>query len=85
MTFGGVQWDYAALMMVTGFVVTYAGQQLVYYVIRVFGRRSLIIIAMAALLTVGAVVMAYEAAATFWHVYPDHVFHHDSICGDNKY
>jgi hypothetical protein len=48
-TFGGVKWDYAAVLMVTGFLVTVAGQLLTYHVIATCGRRSVIILAMAVL------------------------------------
>ena len=84
MTFGGVQWDYAALMIVTGFVFTFAGQRLTYYIIETLGRRSVIVICMATLLSVGACIMCYESIAAVVRDYPDHLLYHDTFCGDNQ-
>lgn len=83
LTFGGVKWDYAALMIVTGFVVTAAGQMLTYRVIAKLGRRSIIVVAMAMLLTAGAVIMGYEAVAAVLRAYPNHFLDHDTICSDD--
>jgi hypothetical protein len=59
-TFGGIKWDYAVLMMLTGFAVTATGQLLTYHIIQTLGRRSVVVIAMALLLSSGALIMAYE-------------------------
>lgn len=83
LTFGGVKWDYAALMMLTGFFVTGLGQMLTYHVIETMGRRSVIIVAMAVLLSVGAVIIGYESIAAFVRDYPDNLLDHSSICGDD--
>jgi MFS family permease len=80
-TFGGIKWDYAALMFVTGFLITIAGQLLTYHVIAKLGRRSVIIIAMAMLLSVGAIIMGYESVTTMLQAYPDKYLTHTSICG----
>jgi hypothetical protein len=79
-SFGGVKWDYAAVFMVTGFFVTIAGQMLTYHIISSCGRRSVIILAMAILLTTGAAIMVYEAAAAFVHAADDGWFSISSLC-----
>ena len=84
LTFGGLQSDYASLMVITGFIVTLAGQLLTYHIIAVCGRRSVIIMAMAILLSTGAVIMGYEAARIIRQDWPDHILYHDTVCGDNR-
>jgi uncharacterized membrane protein len=59
-TLGAVPWDYAAVLFVTGFTVTLVGQLLMYHIIAKTGRRSMIVLAMAVLLTSGAAIMVYE-------------------------
>jgi hypothetical protein len=59
-TFGGVSWDYACIYIATSFAVTTAGQLFTYYVISRLGRRSIIVAAMAILLSAGAIIMLYE-------------------------
>ena len=82
-TFGGVKWDYATLMIVAGFLVTTAGQLLTYQIIAKLGRRSIIVVAMAVLLSAGAVIMGYEAVAAVLRAYPNRYLVHDTICSDD--
>ena len=81
LTFGGVQWDYALLMMVTAHAVTYAGQKLTYYIIEMWHRRSVVIIAMATLLTVGAAIMAVSTSFAVERAWPDKFWQFDTFCG----
>lgn len=79
-TFGGVKWDYAAVMIVTGFLVTVFGQLLTYRIIESCGRRSVIVAAMAALLTAGAAIMIYEVLPVLQRAHEEGFFHTTPIC-----
>jgi hypothetical protein len=79
-TFGGILWDYAAVLMTTAFAVTLAGQLLTYHIIATFGRRSVIVLAMAVLLTNGASIMVYESAATAVHAARHGWLHASGVC-----
>lgn len=83
--FGGVKWDYATLMIVTSMIVTAAGQMLTYDIIKRFGRRSIIIVAMAILLTVGGFIMSIQGIVRLSHAYPDKFLEHGAFCGDTAY
>jgi uncharacterized membrane protein YfcA len=83
-TFGGLQWGYVALMVATGFASTYAGQTLTYHVVEAYGRRSVIVIAMATLLSLGAVTMGYEAVVALARDWSGHLLYHDSFCGGKR-
>lgn len=80
LSFGGVKWDYGVVLMMTGFAVTFAGQMFTYYIIEALGRRSIIIIAMALLLTMGCSVMAYESVAAFAEAMKEGFFQVSSVC-----
>lgn len=80
LTFGGVKWDYAALMMLTGFVVTVIGQMMTYHMIEQLGRRSVVVVAMAALLTLGAVIMVYEIFPALSEAHVAGYFHVAHVC-----
>jgi hypothetical protein len=79
-TFGGIKWDYAGVLMVTGFVVTVRGQLAAHHIIKTLGRRSIVVIAMAVLLTVGAVIMAYEIWPALKLAEHSGFFHISRIC-----
>lgn len=80
LTFGGVKWDYAALMMLTGFLVTVAGQMMTYHMIETLGRRSVVVVAMAVLLTMGALIMVYEIFPALSQASTTGYFHVSRIC-----
>lgn len=79
-TFGGIQWDYATVMIVTGFAVTVCGQLFTYRVMETCGRRSVIVAAMAALLTIGAAIMVYEVLPALRRAHEQGFFHTTPIC-----
>jgi uncharacterized membrane protein YfcA len=79
-TFGGIQWDYGALMILTGFFITVLGQKMTYHIIDTLGRRSVVVIAMALLLTVGAGIMAYEIFPALLEASANGFFHIARIC-----
>jgi uncharacterized membrane protein YfcA len=79
-TFGGIKWDYGLLMIITGFVITVLGQTLTYHMIDKLGRRSVVVIAMALLLTMGAVIMVYEIFPALSEAHTVGYFHVSHIC-----
>jgi hypothetical protein len=79
-TFGGIKWDYGALMILTGFFITVLGQKMTYHIIDTLGRRSVVVIAMALLLTVGAGIMAYEIFPALIEAHVNGFFHVSRIC-----
>lgn len=81
--FGGVKWDYAWLMIVTSIVVTAVGQVLMNDIIKRMGRRSIIIIAMATLITAGAAIMGLQTFVRVKNAYPNKFLHHGKICGED--
>lgn len=80
LTFGGVKWDYAALMILTGFVVTVLGQMWTYHMIEKLGRRSVVVVAMAVLLSMGALIMVYEIFPAISQAYTNGFFPASHIC-----
>lgn len=80
LTFGGVKWDYAALMMLTGFIVTVVGQKMTYHMIEQLGRRSVVVLAMAVLLTMGSAIMVYEIFPALAAAHVAGYFHVSHIC-----
>jgi hypothetical protein len=78
--FGGIKWDYAVLMIVAAFIVTTGGQLLTFRIIAQLGRRSIVIIAMGILLTLGAVIMGIESGIYVKGAYPHSFLEHGSIC-----
>jgi MFS family permease len=81
--FGGVKWDYAWLMIVTSIVVTAVGQVLMNDIINRMGRRSIIIIGMATLITAGAAIMGLQTFVRVKNAYPNKFLHHGKICGED--
>lgn len=79
LAWGGVKLDYGVLYVLTGFLVTLAGQLLTYHIIATLGRRSVIIFAMALLLTIGLFTMAYESVLSVQHAI-HHGVHPVGIC-----
>jgi hypothetical protein len=79
-TFGSVKWDYGALMIATGFVVTVAGQKMTHHIIKTFGRRSIVVVALAVLLSAGALIMIYEIFPVFLDAAKHGWFHVSRIC-----
>lgn len=61
-SFGLSPWDYAAALMVLGFLATLAGQLAMYRLIQAVGRRSVIVMSMVVLLVIGCALMVYESA-----------------------
>lgn len=62
LSFGLYPWDYTVALMVVGFVATLAGQLATRSIIRAFGRRSIIVMAMVVLLVSGSALMVYQSA-----------------------
>ncbi len=60
-TFGTLQYDYAAVLATVGFLTTFLGQLVVYKLIKLLGRRSIIVFAMALFMAVSSVVVAWQA------------------------
>lgn len=79
--FGGIKWDYAILMIISGIIITAAGQILTYRIISSLGRRSVILAAMAVLLSVGAVIMVYEVVPVMESAQHTGFFHSNPVCG----
>jgi uncharacterized membrane protein YfcA len=63
LSFGLYSWDYAVPLMVIGFLATLAGQLATSWLVRVVGRRSLIIFVMTALLVIASAVMVYQSGS----------------------
>jgi uncharacterized membrane protein YfcA len=79
-TFGGIKWDYGILMIITGFSVTILGQKIARHMIEKLGRRSVVVIAIAILLTAGAAIMAYEIWPAVSEARTTGFFHGSRIC-----
>lgn len=61
-TFGTLQYDYAVVLAVCGFLTTLVGQLVVYKIIKLLGRRSIIVFAMALFMGMSSVVVVWQAA-----------------------
>lgn len=65
--------------------MSYAGQRLTYYIIEMWHRRSVVIIAMSILLSVGAVIMGINTGLAVDRAWPDHFWQFNTFCGSGKY
>lgn len=83
LAWGGVKLDYGILYALTGFGVTLAGQMLTYHIIATLGRRSIIIFAMATLLSIGFFTMIYESSISLNDVVHYGLRHSVGICGSS--
>ena len=63
-TFGTLQYDYATVMSVIGFCATLVGQLIVYKLVKLLGRRSVIVFAMALRVTAAARLYAGARSCT---------------------
>jgi uncharacterized membrane protein YfcA len=79
-TFGGIKWDYGILMMITAFSVTILGQKVAHHMIDKLGRRSVVVIAIAILVTAGAAIMAYEIWPAVYEARTSGFLHGNRIC-----
>jgi uncharacterized membrane protein YfcA len=81
-SFGAVQWDYAAVLLVLGVVATAVGQLLVLWVNRHLRSRSLLVAVMAAVLGVSSVALAVQGGrATVLAARAHELWHFHAICG----
>jgi uncharacterized membrane protein YfcA len=84
-SFGAVQWDYAAMLFTMGLVSTAVGQLLVMWVNRHLRSRSLLVFIMASVLGISSIALAVQgtqatAAAAARH----DLWHFHGICGSNR-
>ena len=80
-TFGTLQYDYATVMSVIGFCATLVGQLIVYKLVKMLGRRSVIVFAMALFTAMSSVVVALQAAKQTTAAARAHdLWHWGSIC-----
>jgi hypothetical protein len=80
--FGGLVWSYAWLLLVVAFVVTLLGQITTAALVRVLGRRSVIVWAMVLLMAMATGIAVYQAGVTWAHAvrHPSKMWHGGSIC-----
>lgn len=81
-SFGAVQWDYAAALFALGLVCTAAGQLLVLWVNSHLRSRSLLVVIMASVLGISAVVLAAQGVhvtRAAWQAGTQWAWH--DICG----
>ena len=64
--------DYSLAVLILGFVVTLVGQGSTYWLMSKLHRRSVVIIAMAALMLLATVTMYYEGTVTFLSALHEH-------------
>eukprot|EP00877_Chromochloris_zofingiensis_P012770 jgi/Chrzof1/7747/Cz02g35090.t1 len=80
--FGGIRWDYGSILLVLGFTITLLGQLLTFYLIKLLGRRSIIIFMMVCLMSIATVIMYYqserEVEALIHH--PEELHHFGHVC-----
>eukprot|EP00892_Ulva_mutabilis_P007949 jgi/Ulvmu1/5526/UM023_0062.1 len=79
-TFGGIKWDYASLMVFTGFFFTLAGQIATYRVIALTGRKSVIVAAMSILVSVGGIIIIAQMWPLLASAYHRGFLRHAPIC-----
>ena len=81
--FGGIPWDYGPLLLVLGFLLTLCGQMLTFTLVKVLGRRSVIVYMMGLLMAAASVVMYYQSGLVGAEIIqnPEEAWSGGHICG----
>ena len=80
--FGLLQYDYAAVLVIIGFVATLIGQTLMNILIKKTGRNSYIVILIGVIVCLSAILMALQNFLTIKKTRDGHGTMNSGICGD---
>lgn len=69
--FGGIPHDYGPLLAILGFLFTFSGQMLTFRLVRMLGRRSVIVYMMGALMAAASLLMLYQSTVVGFQVLSD--------------